>query len=136
MTILPHHRPPAHAAVAGWTSEKALEWAFKIGPATAGQLAALLDRVRGPYSGYRTTCALQAIAKSCGEQRMESVCSYAGENHVLGTARLRDILNKGLDLLERENSSSPAATLLEHKNIRGASYYEQVLSHNEGEPSK
>ena len=136
MTILPHHRPPAHAAVAGWTSEKALEWASKIGPATAGQLAALLDRVRGPYSGYRTTCALQAIAKSCGEQRMESVCSYAGENHVLGTARLRDILNKGLDLLERENSSSPATTLLEHKNIRGASYYEQVLSHNEGEPSK
>ncbi len=117
--ISPHHRPPAHNAVAGWSREKALEWAASVGPATEGRLEALLQVVRGPFSGYRTTCAMQAIAKNCGNARMESVCSYAEAFNIKATAEIRNILNKGLDLLPREADQEPPGIPIEHGNIRG-----------------
>lgn len=59
---------------------------------------------------------------------MESVCSYAEAFNIKATAEIRNILNKGLDLLPGEADQEPPGTPIEHGNIRGPNYYNNALT--------
>jgi len=127
------HRPPAHKAVQGWTKDLAMEWAAEVGPNACGQLSPLLDRGRGPHSGYRTMQAMKALAKRYGNTRLEDACEYASARNITGTDKLRTILHKNLDQLFKQEVEDNAAPIVDHENIRGELYYQDALKNEQGE---
>ncbi|MBB5393049.1 MULTISPECIES: IS21 family transposase [unclassified Herbaspirillum] len=133
VTTVNDHRPPAHKAVQGWTKDVAMEWAAEVGPYTCGQLSPLLDRGRGPHSGYRTMQAMKALAKRYGNTRLEDACEYATARNITGTDKLRTILHKNLDQLFKQEVEDNAAPIVDHENIRGELYYQDALKNEQGE---
>lgn len=132
-TTLDAHRPPAHSAVAGWTQENALNWANSIGPSTSLFLETLLNKVNNYLMGYRIEQAIKRLQKTFGDKRLEQAAFFALQNKVTNSEGLRKILSGKLDLAfrvertDQEDVVHDKVLITDHKNIRGADYYSQLL---------
>ncbi len=115
------HLAPAHQKVAGWNSQRFLDWAGKIGPHTRAAVDHLLRSRAHPQQGYRAALGLLRLAKTYGHARLEAACDRAFRIRAVTWRSIDSILKNGL---ERQNKTSAQATLpLSHANVRGAEYY-------------
>lgn len=121
------HRPQEHRAMQ-WDRDEALAWAFAIGPNTAAVLQAKLEKVSGVLMGYRATQSMKSLLKAHGQGRLEEVCAYATANGITKGADLRNVLDKRLDRLFAQDPTSSQTPAMDHHNIRGAHYYDNLLS--------
>jgi hypothetical protein len=71
---------------------------------------------------------MRSLLKTYGAERLEAVCKYALAHKVTGSDSLRNILSKKLDLLLPDETAIALDEQITHKNIRGASYYSELLS--------
>jgi len=126
LTTLDTHLHPSHKAVQ-WSNEDALTWAASIGPSTEAVLRIQLSKAIGHYLAYRITQAIKSLEKAHDKVRLEQACTYGLAHKITNTAGLRNILDKRLDQLFAEESPNPAIPDIDHKNIRGAEYYDRLL---------
>lgn len=120
-TTVEAHLAPAHQQVAGWNSQRFLDWAAHIGPHTQAAIDHLLRSRRHPQQGYRAALGVLRLAKTYGPDRLEAACDRAFRIGAVSWRSLDSILKNGLD---RQALPSKQAHLpLDHANVRGAEYY-------------
>jgi transposase len=120
-TTVDAHMPPEHQAVTGWSPERFLAWAAKIGPRTETAIHQVLYGRRHPQQSYRACMGILRLAKEYGDARLEAACDRALRFKTVSWKSLNSILRHGLD---RAQAANPAqGTLPLHDNVRGADYY-------------
>lgn len=122
-TTLEEHRPPAHRRYLQWTPERFVQWAGKVGPATAAVVEKILNSRRYPEQSFRSCLGVISLGKSFGEARLEAACSRALRLEACSYKSIKSILKTGLD---REGDPEPLPTRppLVHANVRGPEYFQ------------
>jgi transposase len=129
--ISPAHQPPNHRAVANWSEVDTIAWAETVGPSTLKFIRMHIGRSTNNLVAYRTTEGLRSLCKIYGKYRLEEVCTYATMNNIFSMATIREILSKKLDKLLTNDIQEKPTAKKQHKNIRGAEYYADILKKSE-----
>ncbi|MEN8130400.1 MAG: IS21 family transposase [Pseudomonadota bacterium] len=121
-TTVPEHMPKAHREMAQWTPQRLINWAQKIGPATAALIEAILQRRKYPQQAFRTCLGILRLGQSYGDDRLEAASQRALLIGSHSYKSVDSILRKGLD---RQTTDAQQALELsvDHDDIRGADYY-------------
>ena len=115
------HLAPAHQKVAGWNSQRFLDWAAKIGPHAQAAIEHTLRARAHPQQGYRAALGILRLAKTYGPDRLEAACDRAFRIDAITYRSIDSILKHNLD---RKPRTTAQATLpLDHANVRGPDYY-------------
>jgi transposase len=122
-TTVSEHMPTSHRQYGDWSPQRLIDWAQKMGPATANVVTHILSARHHPQQGYRACLGILRLGKAYGEARLEAACQRAGQ---LGTYRYKSI--ESILKHRLENQPLPAQQELslpqDHDNIRGADYYQ------------
>ena len=121
-TTLKEHMPPSHQHYLEWTPSRIIDWAAKIGPATAELVQKIISSRTHPEQAYRSCLGILRLEKHYPKQRLETAAVRALKFGALSFKSLRNILSTGLDRLEKNDKNSEPA-LPDHENIRGPRYY-------------
>jgi transposase len=121
-TTVEQHRPKSHQRYLEWTPSRILEWAQTIGPATAKLFQEILATRRHPEQGYRSCLGIVRLGKKYSRERVEAAARRAGMQGACSYKSIKSILERQLDRVPIEESSSGAA--ITHDNIRGAAYFD------------
>jgi transposase len=116
------HMPKAHRCYVEWEPQRLVRWAAQTGPNTSGLVAAILERYVHPQQGYRSCLGLLRLEKIHGADRLEAACALALKAKATSYKSVKSILTSKLDQMA-PCEDIQQATLPEHKNVRGASYY-------------
>lgn len=135
-TTISEHMPDAHRRHAGWTPARLIHWAQKVGPNTAAVVEHILASRPHPEQGFRSCLGIMRLAKSYPPERVEAACARAAPLGTYSYKSVQSILKHNLDqqpLLDltktREDTTAPNA----HRNLRGASYYQQASQQPPGQ---
>ena len=130
-TTLSAHMPESHQAVSGWSPERFLEWADRVGKATRQVVEALLSSRRHPQQAYRSCLGLLSLARKDSPSTLERACQKALSLGVCSYREVRVLMESTSSRKTPSDApnSPPAQT---HDNIRGARYY--AAPDTKGEP--
>lgn len=117
----PDHMPSAHRRYAEWTPDRFRRWAAKIGPSTEGLIVAVLANRPHPEQGFRTCLGILRLYRRIDPERAETVSARAVAIGALTYKSVASILAHKLD--KSSTTSSSAATLFDHQNLRGPRYF-------------
>lgn len=119
-TTLAAHLAPAHQAVAGWNTQRFLDWAATVGPQTQAAIEQVLASRVHPQQGYRTALGILRLGKTHGEERLEAACRRAIQIKAVTYRSIASILKHAL---ERQTPTQvPAHLLPDHAHVRGSQY--------------
>lgn len=121
-TTVMEHMPISHREYAGWTPERIMEWAHKLGPNVAALTEAIMDSRKHPVQGYRSCLGVIRLAKEHGADRLDAACGRALHLGALSLKSIKSILKTGLDRLPLP-IHAPDQTSVPHDNVRGSQYY-------------
>lgn len=122
-TTIAEHMPRAHRHYAEWTPRRLITWAEKTGPATAGVIAAILERRAHAQQGFRSALGIMRLAKGYGEERLEAACRRALRLGAFSYKSIESILRRGLDATPAPERAPTEPAPIEHANLRGPDYY-------------
>lgn len=117
------HMPESHRRHAEWSPTRIIDWAAKIGPATATLAEAILTERRHPEQGYRSCLGILRLGKKYPPERLEAACARAHAAGARSYRSVNSILERGLDHLAIASPITPEAPL-NHDNVRGPTYYQ------------
>ena len=125
-TTLKEHMPKSHQRYLEWTPTRILEWAKKSGGKKTAELAQeILNRRAYPEQGYRSCMGLMRLGKAYGSDRLEGACERALYLGAYSYKSVKSILRTGLDQQPLPQAKGACRRIpLDHKNIRGAAYYQ------------
>jgi len=107
-----------------WTPSRLVQWAEKIGPATAKLVHIILASRPHPEQGFRSCLGIFRLAKSYSNDRLEAACGRAIAIQGFSYKSVASILKTGLD--QRPMPSEPNTSIpIDHDNIRGPHYYHE-----------
>lgn len=121
-TTVKQHMPKQHQLYADWTPERISRWAGKIGDATAKLCDIIMQSRAHPQQGFRSCFGVLRLAKSYGNDRLESSCKRALSIGAHSYKSIESILKNGLDhakVNETVSTTIPSA----HENVRGQDYF-------------
>lgn len=121
-TTVKQHMPKRHQFYAEWTPERMIHWAEKIGVATAKLCEIIMQSRSHPQQGFRSCLGILRLAKSYGNERLESSCKRALTIGAHSYKSIESILKNGLDnsSLKKEPSTNIPSS---HENVRGQDYF-------------
>jgi len=122
-TTLREHMPPSHQRHLEWSPSRIIEWAGKVGPATATLAQKVIESRPHPEQGYRACLGLIRLAKAYGNERMEAASERALTVAAYSYRSLESILKRGLDRQQLLPGTTKPTSPVEHENVRGPSYY-------------
>src|SRR5215813_1707358 len=122
-TTVPEHMPSAHRRYAGWTHERILSEAARIGPDTATLVEVILRSRPHPEQGFRACLGILRLARQFGTDRLEAACRRGLEIGARSYGSINSILEKGLDRQPLQRPAQAPELPLDHPNIRGSRYY-------------
>jgi transposase len=126
-TTNPEHMPEAHRLYRqGQTPETLLERAGQIGPATHQMVQIILQTLPLLQQSAPSCFGLLSLAGRYTPERLEAACRRALSVGTHSRRSVLAILQHRLDQLPLEETEPIA--LPSHANIRGADYYQQLLS--------
>jgi transposase len=123
LVTLDDHRPPNHKAYVGWSPERFLRWAQKIGPATAQVIHNRLTSREHPEQSFRSCLGVLTLAKRVGDARLEAACSRALRSGLGSWRHIKNILDHHFDQLELDLAPPAPSPTPAHENVRGTTYY-------------
>ena len=115
-TTLPEHMPEAHQAVSGWSAERFLSWAEKIGPNTRELIKRILESREYPVQTYRTCMGIMRLGKNYSTEIMESGSREALDKNTCSYKYFGMILKQ----VAATVSKTPPEKMISHDNIRGS----------------
>lgn len=116
---LPEHMPEGHKAVAGWSSERFLSWAEKIGPNTRELIKQILESREYPVQTYRACMGIMRCGKSYSTEIMESASQEALDKNTC-SYKYFSIILKQVTVKAAGNNTERIIT---HDNVRGSSAF-------------
>lgn len=129
-TTLPEHMPEPHKKHAEWTPQRIINWASKIGKATARTVEMVMESRMHPQQGFRSCLGIISLGKDYTQERLEAACSRALAIGSPSYKSIRAILEKGLDRLPPQKESPQQTSFIKHTNIRGSEYYQTKEGEN------
>lgn len=121
-TTVREHMPKRHQAYAEWTPERIVTWASNIGEATAKLVDTIIASRVHPQQGFRSCLGILRLAKSYGNERLESSALRALTIGAHSYKSVESILKNGLDQTPiQKNSTSVIPTT--HEYVRGQDYF-------------
>ena len=124
-TTQTEHMPKAHQKYAEWTPERIINWAKKMGNATAQLVEAVMQSREHPQQGFRACLGILRLEKSYGRERLESACLRAFTIGAHSYKSVESILKNKLDQQSLPEKKETQASLVpdEHEYIRGKDYF-------------
>lgn len=116
---LPEHMPEAHKAVSGWSPERFLSWADKIGPNTREFIKNMLESREYPVQTYRACMGIMRFSKSHPPEVMETASQEALAKKTYSFKYFSVILKQ----VAAKASNSKPEKIVSHANIRGSKAY-------------
>jgi transposase len=117
------HMPLEHQQYAEWSPARFIQWAAKIGTATA-QLAEKIMMARPyPEQGFRSCMGIIRLGQHYEPQRVEAAAKRALKYNTCSFKSVNAILAAGLDRQLEATQPPRQMSLFEHANIRGKEYY-------------
>ena len=101
-----------------------IRWGATVGPSTAELVKLILESRPHPEQGYRSCLGIMSLARKYSEERLELAARRAIACGATSYRSVKSILASGLDRMPVEEPEEPAP-VVEHENLRGASYYAQ-----------
>jgi transposase len=126
-TTLPEHRPPEHQAYAEWSPGRFIQWAGKIGPATAQVVGKILANRPYPEQAFKSCLGVIHLSRHYESERVEAAAKRALKYNACSYRSMKAILSSGLDRrpdLESLIGKGGQMSLPLHENIRGQEYYQ------------
>jgi len=118
-TTLSEHMPEGHKAVSGWSSERFLSWAEKIGPNTRALVKHLLESREYPVQTYRACMGIMRLAKTHSNELMERASREAIDKKTCSFKYFSIILKQ----LTAKATTGQAERIITHDNVRGSSSF-------------
>ena len=100
-----------------------MDWARKIGPATANLFDKIMASKPHPEQGYRSCLGMLRLGKQYSPARLEAACCRAIALNACSYQSVKSILKCNLDSLPVEPAAPPQPPL-NHPNIRGSEYFD------------
>jgi transposase len=124
-TTLREHMPPRHAAYAEWSPARFIQWASKIGQATAHLVEQVLSGRSYQEQAFRSCMGIIQLSRSYTPERVEAAAHRALKYRTYSFRSMKAILAGGLDQRpDNEEPAFPQLSLPLHPNIRGPEYYQ------------
>jgi hypothetical protein len=112
---LSEHMPEAHQAVSGWSSERFLSWAEKVGPDTRELIKHILESREYPVQTYRTCMGIMRLGKDYLPIIMEKASREALDKNTCSYKYFGIILKQ----MAAKISKIPPEKIISHDNVRG-----------------
>lgn len=113
---LPEHMPESHKAVTGWSSERFLAWAEKIGPNTRQIIARILESRDYPVQTYRACMGIMRLSSSHSAENIEAASSEALEKRTYTFKYFNMILRQ----IATKVDTTKTEKIVLNSNLRGA----------------
>ena len=118
------HLPERHRHYLQWNPEYFIDQAASIGKPVEELVRQILKSKAHPEQGYKSCQGILSFAKVYGNTRLSRACSRALDYRAYNYRVVKNILEKGLDLLEDGDKKPEEQVLIPfHTNIRGQKYY-------------
>lgn len=118
--------PSEHRAYAEWSPARFIQWAAKIGEATARLVEKLLATRTYPEQSYRSCMGIIHLERDYQRERVEAAAQRALKYNTCSYRSMKTILATGLDQQrDTGEQTSGQLSLPWHQNIRGKEYYQQ-----------
>ena len=127
-TTLKEHMPERHRAYAEWSPARFIQWAGKIGEATAHVVEQVLAGRIYQEQAFRSCMGIIQLARSYTPQRVEAAAQRALKYKTYSYKSMKAILSCGLDQ-QQDTPEQPSGqlSLPLHQNIRGPEYYQNNI---------
>jgi transposase len=122
-TSCDEHRPKSHQKHLEWTPSRMLDWAHKIGPATAEVFDRIMAGKRHPEQGYRSCLGILRLGDQYPKERLEAAARRAVALNACSYQSMKSILKLNLDTLPAEPPTEVKPPL-NHPNLRGPEYFD------------
>lgn len=130
-TTLNEHMPPRHRAYAEWSPARFIQWAAKIGEATAKVVEKILSSRPYPEQAYRSCLGILHLERDYEKERVEAAARRALKFNTCSFRSMKSILSIGLDQkTEIPETGFGQLSLPWHQNIRGPQYYQKFEEEN------
>lgn len=123
-TTLLEHMPPEHRSYAEWSPARFIQWANKIGAATARLVEKILTTRPYPEQGYRACLGIINLGRRYEPARVEAAAQRALQFNACSYRSMKAILSSGLDRQQDTGKQLRLPSLPPHQNIRGQEYYQ------------
>jgi len=115
---LPEHMPEAHKAVYGWSSERFLSWAEKVGTNTQLLLKHILESREYPVQTYRACMGIMRYSKSYSNEVMERASRDALDKKIYSFKYFSIILKQMAIKMPIQDER-----IIKHDNVRGSNAF-------------
>lgn len=123
-TTIHEHRPKSHKEHLDWPPERIKLWAAQeVGPRTGALVSKMLDEHEYPQEHYRPCLGIIRLARHYGADRLEAASRRALHYGQLSYRSIKRMLESKADRLPLDNDGAKKFTPVEHRNVRGGSYY-------------
>ena len=112
--------PEAHKAVSGWSSDRFLSWAEKIGPHTRELVKTILESREYPVQSYRACMGVMRLSKSYPAELMEKASCEALIKNLCSYKYFAMMLKQ----IEQNPVKKEPEKIIQHENVRGSSAYQ------------
>mgnify|MGYP001029982126 CR=1 FL=1 len=119
MTTQPAHMPERHRHQGGWTPERLIQWAERIGPDTRLWIESRLHQKAHPEQAYRVCLGLLNLNRNYPPERLNASCRIANREGLNRLKQIRAILNSNRDQLQEQLPLTTTELPQNHANIRG-----------------
>lgn len=113
---LPEHMPESHKVVTGWSSERFLAWAERIGPNTKQIIARILDSRDYPVQTYRACMGIMRLSSSHSTESLEAASAEAIEKKTYTFKYFNMILRQ----IAMKADTTETEKVVHNSNLRGA----------------
>ncbi len=123
-TTTKEHMPSSHQYMAEWNPTRFINWGRQVGTYCEEFITKILEKRKHPEQAYNSCRGVLSLSKKIGNQRLDNACKRALSYERYNIQMIKDILARGLDNLDDDDSFFELQKLPKHKNIRGGKYYE------------
>jgi transposase len=124
-TTLPEHMPESHKVVQGWSTERFLSWAEKVGPNTKEFIKHVLESREYPVQTYRACMGIMRLGKDCSPDIMEHACQEALNKRTYSYKYFSIIFKQTIAKFDKGSIKEETDRVVLHDNVRGSSAYER-----------
>lgn len=121
-TTVDEHMPPNHKYVNGWSPDRFIKWADKMGAWVKEFIRLMLDQRAHPEQAFKACMGVLKLGKSYDQQAMQIVCKRAIELNTISYRFIANSLKNKTYELEQEEPGD--LKLPFHENIRGKENYQ------------
>jgi transposase len=122
-TTVKEHMPPEHRFFAEWSPTRFIQWASKVGVATAEVVSRIISSRAYPEQAYRGCMGIMQLSRQYDQNRVEAAAKRAIQFNTCSYRSMRSILISGLDTQSPLETDEQRKSLPPHENVRGQEFY-------------